>query len=227
MSNFTVDEVIKGLKALKPNSGKGESNIETSILIDAAEELGRPLTNLFNLILDTGIYPDEWKCAHITPIFKSGSKKDLGNYRPISILTPISKLFESLIASKILDYLELNNMLHSSQFAYRKKTSIEQAVLTMTEEWRKNMDLGYYVIALFLDLSKAFDTVDHNILLSKLIYYNFHPKFISLIKSYLENRTIKVKVNDSLSEKREMNVGVPQGSVLGPLLFIIYFNDFN
>ena len=121
MSNFTVDEVIKGLKALKPNSGKGESNIETSILIDAAEELGRPLTNIFNLILDTGIYPDEWKCAHITPIFKSGSKKDLGNYRPISILTPISKLFESLLASKILDYLELNNMLHSSQFAYRKK----------------------------------------------------------------------------------------------------------
>ena len=80
----------------------------------------------------------------------------------------------------------------------------------MTEEWRKNMDLGYDVIALFLDLSKAFDTVDHNILLSKLIYYNFYPKFISLIKSYLENRIIKVKVNDSLSEKREINIGVPQ-----------------
>ena len=105
-------------------------------------------------------------------------------------------------------------MLHSSQFAYRKKTSTEHAVLTMTEEWVKNMDLGYDVIALFLDLSKAFDTVDHNILLSKLIYYNFHPKFISLIKSYLENRTIKVKVIDSLSKKREMNVDVPQASVL-------------
>ena len=213
LPDFNINEVIKGLKALTSNSGKGESDIESSILIEAAETLGKPITQLFNLILKSGMYPDKWKCAHITPIFKGGKKSDLSNYRPISILSPISKLFESLIATKIMEHLELNFMLHESQFAYRKKTSTEHAVLTMTEEWRKKLDLGLDVIALFLDLSKAFDTVDHEILLDKLVYYNFHPNLISLIRNYLKNRSIKVKVNDSLSERIPINVGVPQGSV--------------
>ena len=111
-------------------------------------------------------------------------------------------------------------MLHRSQFAYRKKTSTEHAVLTMTEEWRKNLDKGFDVVALFIDLSKAFDTVDHNILLAKLEHYNFHPNFIRLIKNYLEDRSIKVKVNDSFSESCPIRVGVPQGV---PLFWDLYF----
>ena len=166
--------------------------------------------------------------VRILPQFQKVVKKsDLGNYRPISILSPISKLFESLISTKIMSYLESNNMLHSSQFAYRKKISTEHAVIAMIEEWRKRLDEGFDVIAIFLDLSKAFDTVNHKILLAKLTYYNFHSNLINLIANYLTNRKIKVKVNDALSESQEIDVGVPQGSVLGPLLFIIYFNDFN
>ena len=119
------------------------------------------------------------------PPVKSGKVSDLSNYRPISILTPISKLFESLISTKIMLYLESNSLLHPAQFAYRKKTSTEHAVLTMIEEWRKRLDEGYDVIAVFLDLSKAFDTVNHKILLTKLKYYGFHENFIKLIRSYL------------------------------------------
>ena len=227
LPDFTIDEVVKGLKTLAPNSGCGESGIEATVLVNSAEALGKPFTDLFNLILKTGTYPDEWKYAHITPIFKSGKVTDLSNYRPISILSPISKLFESIVSTKIMSYLESEKLLHNAQFAYRKKTSTEHAIITMIEEWRSKLDSGKDVIAIFLDLSKAFDTVNHEILLTKLKYYNFHSHFIKLISNYLSNRKIKVKVNDQLSESQSIDVGVPQGSVLGPLLFIIYFNDFN
>ena len=142
------------------------------------------LTTLFNLIITTSIYPNEWKCAHITPIYKGkGSKTSLDNYRPISILSPVSKLFESLISVQIYHYFESNNILHPSQFGFRQKLSCELDLNSMIEDWRECLDADLDVIAVFLDLSKTFDTVNHELLAYKLEYYNFGNSSLNLLKT--------------------------------------------
>ena len=225
---FNISEIEKGLKNLKPNTGAGEVGIESIVLINGAEELRLAITNLFNLIIKTHTFPDEWKCAHISPIYKGkGSKSSLDNYRPISIIPPIAKLFESLIATKIYDYLENNNLIHSSQFGFRKSRSCELALNSMVEDWKKSLDSKKEVITMFLDLSKAFDTVDHQLLIHKLKFFKFKSSLIKLIENYLTDRSIRVNINNTLSKKKSITVGVPQGSVLGPLLFIMYTNDMS
>ena len=207
----------KGLKGLKPNSGAGEVEIDSIIFISAAKELSSTITHLFKLIIQTHTFPDEWKCAHITPIYKGkGSKSSIDNYRPISILPPIAKLFESMMATKIYEYLEFNNLLHSSQFGLRKSRSCELALNSMVEEWRTSLDSKKEVISMFLDLSKAFDTVDHQLLIHKLKFYNFKSPLIKLIENYLTNRTMRVKNNNTMSKKRMSMSEFRRGVLWGP-----------
>ena len=225
---FTEEEIKKCLAQMTPNSGMGDVGIESIVFIECANALSKIITHLFNLIILTGTFPNDWKCAHISPIYKGkGSKSQLENYRPISIISPIAKLFESLISKQIYSFLEINNLLDDSQFGFRKNKSCEMALQSLTDSWKNHLDKGQDIISVFLDLSKAFDTVDHQLLLAKLPYYNFDKNTIDLLADYLKDRSIKVKVNGKLSEPKKLHFVIPQGSVLGPLLFIIYINDFH
>ena len=164
----------------------------------------------------------------ITPVYKGkGKKNDVDNYRPISVLSPIAKIFEAIIGEQLSDHFEDNNLFCEEQFGFRKKLSCEDALNTLVDQWRFNLDDNLDVLAIFLDLKKAFDTIDHDLLLVKLQYYNVNENARNLIKDYLFNRHFYVKVENSLGEKGSSKIGIPQGSILGPLMFIIYINDIS
>jgi hypothetical protein len=185
---FSAVEVHKALLSLRSSSAAGFVGIETRVFIDCASELKDCLTDLFNLCLSTGIFysvflPDDWKVAFLTPIYKGkGSKFSLDNYRPISILSPISKVFENLLSFQLRHFFKSNGIFSSSQFGLRKFLSCEIALNSMLDRWGVALDDRKYFIAMFLDLSKAFDTIDHELLLLKLTRYGFSSLSIQLIR---------------------------------------------
>ena len=179
---------------------------------------------IFNSSLRLGAFPDRWKIARITPIYKSGPKDDTNIYRPISILSVLSKLFEKILHGQLIDFLQSNKKLN--QFTFRKLHSTISSLIGVSDHWYSNIDNNKANFALFLDLKKAFDTVDREILISKLAKYGITGIENNWFKPYLANRSEYCSIDGQVSDIMEIECGIPQGSCLGPLLFIIYLNDF-
>ena len=213
-----VASCISSLKLNKSNS------IHPKILTLLLEELSIILAKLINLSFSTGCFPDVLKTAKVIPFFKKDSSLEVSNYRPISLLSNIDKIIEKLMYARVIKFLEQSKSIYSMQFGFRKKHSTIDTLINITEAIRIALDTGKFACGIFVDLQKAFDTVDHNILLRKLDHYGIRGLSNSWFKSYLSNRKQFVSILGFNSIENVIKHGVPQGSVLGPLLFLLYIN---
>ena len=226
LEQVTSSEVELRIDKLK-NKGPGHDRISAKIVKLGKIPLIQPLTHLSNLCLNTGTFPDILKKSVVKPVYKAGDKHQLVNYRPISLLPVISKILEKIIHERLYKFFCDNEILSVNQFGFRPKHSTEQAVITYINNITKNLENGLSSITVFLDLSRAFDTVNFEILLRKLHSYGIQGVANDLIKSYLSNRSQSVLANGFSSTYLPITSGVPQGSILGPLLFLIYVNDLD
>ena len=213
------------IEHLKNKSSSGVDGISNNLIKMTRCELVKPSTKIINQMLHTGIFPEQLKISKVLPLHKANNKMSLTNYRPIALLPSISKIFESVLLEQLTTHFTDNNLLSPQQYGLRAKHSTELAALNLVDYLTCKLDTGKIPINIYIDLSKAFDTLIHDILLDKMSFYGVNGVAKKLLKSYLTQRQQVVEYNGFQSDSLEIKTGIPQGSVLGPFLFSVYIND--
>jgi hypothetical protein len=221
----TVGQVLKAIMKLKNKSSTGFDQINSKVLKAGGEVLARPLCYIINTSITSGKFPGRWKEAKLIPIHKKGDTQDVKNYRPVANLCVISKVLETVVHDQISRHCNKEDIIPRSQHGFQSGKSTLTATISMVDKWQQAMEKEQSTGVLQFDLSAAFDTLDHGIMARKLASLNFSDQSLKWVKSYLGGRVQQVQVGNSLSPVRHLDIGVPQGSVLSPLLFLIYISD--
>jgi Reverse transcriptase (RNA-dependent DNA polymerase) len=220
-------DVVRKLKKLRADSAAGPDNIHPRILVECAEEIAEPLAEIFRKSLRETVVPRDWKTATVTPIFKKGKRADPGNYRPVSLTSLPCKVLESIIKDNIMQHLLGNNLLKESQHGFMPNRSCTTNLIEFMEPVTKNVNKGRPVDIFYLDFSKAFDSVPHERLMVKLRAKGVSGEVGDWLREWLTGRTQRVRVGDELSSEKDVESGVPQGTVMGPCLFDVYIDDID